>query len=386
MPSWAAVLLSVSVVLICGEILPSAVFTGPNQFAIASALVPFVQLLEVFFFPVARPIANVLDQMFKDEVPEDGTKYTRAELRALLVLHGPDEEEHSKESHESGQICNLNFAPGVDAGRSRESRALHEEEESSEVISKAELRMLDAVLSLRDRLLVNLRCFIPLKHCRIASGQEQAVDVLARCAMGGGDRCVLVLHDGSTASAIARSTDDDSDTDIGSPTASPKLALRASAVQGAIRMQEMLKGATQKLSELCKHPVTVEEEASLKEVMEKLRMHSCSSAIVVRPCLDGGGAIVRGVVHVSQVGSFLMSSVTEGSREGTKDVFGSPSVSPGFRQIAAASAHRRHPLARARTNLAEPLAGASTQNMMRYRRTWHHEDAPKQHLERSRSQ
>ena len=31
MPSWAAVLLSVTVVLICGEILPSAVFTGPNQ-------------------------------------------------------------------------------------------------------------------------------------------------------------------------------------------------------------------------------------------------------------------------------------------------------------------------------------------------------------------
>ena len=82
------------------------VFTGPNQFAIASALVPLVQVLQaragrrkgkgargrlaqVLFFPVARPIAaapllssprssllpaqslpskaNVLDQMFKDE-------------------------------------------------------------------------------------------------------------------------------------------------------------------------------------------------------------------------------------------------------------------------------------------------------------------------------
>ena len=56
-----------SVVLICGEILPSAVFTGPNQFTIASALVPLVSFLELLFYCVALPIANILDQMFKAE-------------------------------------------------------------------------------------------------------------------------------------------------------------------------------------------------------------------------------------------------------------------------------------------------------------------------------
>ncbi|CAE7260798.1 CBSDUF7 [Symbiodinium natans] len=376
LPSWAAVLLSVSVVLVCGEILPSAVFTGPNQFAIASALVPLVQLLQVLFFPVARPIANVLDQMFKDEVPEEGgPKYSRAELRAMLVLHGPEEEEASKESQESHGHC-------CATGPLGDAHGPKDEDVEDEVIAKSELRMLDGVLSLRDRYLSQLRCFTPLKLCRIASGQEQAVDVVARCALNGGDRCVVVLHDGSTAVLGAPPSHDgggDSDTDVGSPT-SPKLSLRASAVRGTLRMQEMLKGGSQKLSELCTHMVTVDEDESLMEVMGKLRSQNCSRAIVVRPSLDGGDDTVRGVVHVSQVVSFLMTS-KDCSREGTKDMW-SPTMSPGFRQVAS-SAHRRHPLARARSNLDAGLS--STQTMMRFRRTWHHEDAPKQQMDRSHS-
>lgn len=378
LPSWAAVLLSVSVVLICGEILPSAVFTGPNQFAIASALVPLVQVLQVLFFPVARPIANVLDQMFKDEASEEGgeghggggPKYSRAELRAMLVLHGPDEDENSKESESNGHFCNC---AGEAHGPKRS-----EEDVEDEVIAKSELRMLDGVLSLRDRYLSQLRCFTPLKHCRIASAKEQAVDVVARCALNGGDRCVIVLHDGSTAVLGAPPSLDgggDSDTDVGSPSAaSPKLSLRASAVRGALRMQEMLKGGTQKLSALCPAlAVTVDEDDHLMQVMGKLRSQNSSSAIVVRPSLDGGADTVRGVVHVSQVVSFLMTA-KDFSREGTKEMW-SPSVSPGFRPTN--NAQRRHPLARARSNLGDAALGSSTQTMMRFRRTMHHEDAPK---------
>jgi len=394
LPSWAAVLLSVSVVLICGEILPSAVFTGPNQFAIASAMVPLVQVLQVLFFPVARPIANVLDQMFKDEASEEGgfeghggpggPKYSRAELRAMLVLHGPDEDENSKESHESnGHFCNC--AMGEANGPKRSG----EEDAEDEVIAKSELRMLDGVLSLRDRYLSQLRCFTPLKHCRIASAKEQAVDVVARCALNGGDRCVIVLHDGSTAVLGAPPSLDgggDSDTDVGSPSAaSPKLSLRASAVRGALKMQEMLKGGSQKLSALCPaNMVTVDEDDHLMQVMGKLRSQNCSSAIVVRRSSDGGADTVRGVVHVSQVVSFLMTA-KDFSREGTKEMW-SPSVSPGFRPTN--NAQRRHPLARARSNLGDAgLAGlgSSTQSMMRFRRSMHHEDAPRVQFQIERS-
>ena len=56
--------------------------------------------------------------------------------------------------------------------------------------------------------------------------------------MGGRDRCVLVLHEGSVAST--RHVEEDSDTDV-SPM-SPKLQLRFAAVAGCLQLQEVLKG------------------------------------------------------------------------------------------------------------------------------------------------
>ena len=44
-PSWLAIILSVSLVLLFGEILPSAVFTGPKQLQISSAFTPLVWVL-----------------------------------------------------------------------------------------------------------------------------------------------------------------------------------------------------------------------------------------------------------------------------------------------------------------------------------------------------
>merc|ERR1711920_451001 len=44
-PSWAAVLISVFFVLVFGEIIPSAVFTGSRQLRIAAFFSPFVKIL-----------------------------------------------------------------------------------------------------------------------------------------------------------------------------------------------------------------------------------------------------------------------------------------------------------------------------------------------------
>jgi len=41
-PSYVAVILSVTLVLIFGEILPSALFSGPNQLKIAARMASFV--------------------------------------------------------------------------------------------------------------------------------------------------------------------------------------------------------------------------------------------------------------------------------------------------------------------------------------------------------
>lgn len=97
-----AVLLSVTLVLFFGEIIPSALFTGPNQIAMASALVPLVQLVMWVLYPIAGPIAALLDRLLHvshgndadDDIDNNSNEnhgpssatYTRGELSALIRI------------------------------------------------------------------------------------------------------------------------------------------------------------------------------------------------------------------------------------------------------------------------------------------------------------
>jgi metal transporter CNNM len=84
MPETHAIILSVTCVLLFGEILPSAVFTGKAQLAIAAALVPLVRCLIVLSSPIAWPISKVLDWLLGED--HDVTRYKRKELKALVAL------------------------------------------------------------------------------------------------------------------------------------------------------------------------------------------------------------------------------------------------------------------------------------------------------------
>lgn len=79
-PSWAAILLSVTAVLFFGEIIPSAVFTGPSKLRIAARLAPLVRGALLVLAPVALPLARALDRL----VP-DISKYTSHEEMVALV-------------------------------------------------------------------------------------------------------------------------------------------------------------------------------------------------------------------------------------------------------------------------------------------------------------
>lgn len=83
-PTPIAVLLSVTFVLLFGEIIPSAIFTGPHQLMIASKLAPVVKVFMFLLFPIAFPISKVLDYLLGEDHSD---KYTKAELRALVKLH-----------------------------------------------------------------------------------------------------------------------------------------------------------------------------------------------------------------------------------------------------------------------------------------------------------
>eukprot|EP00977_Amphora_coffeiformis_P029897 scaffold43368_cov214-Amphora_coffeaeformis.AAC.3 len=89
-PPSVAILVSVTLVLFFGEIIPSAIFTGPNQLAIASALVPVVRLALFLLAPLAWPIAKLLDCVLHT-AGEDGddhgsSVYKRGELSALIRI------------------------------------------------------------------------------------------------------------------------------------------------------------------------------------------------------------------------------------------------------------------------------------------------------------
>ncbi|KAF0690591.1 Aste57867_18038 [Aphanomyces stellatus] len=83
-PETHAIAISVTCVLLFGEILPSAVFTGKNQLAIAAGLVPFVQVLMVLAFPLAFPMSKMLDWCVGED--HDVTRYKRKEIKALVAL------------------------------------------------------------------------------------------------------------------------------------------------------------------------------------------------------------------------------------------------------------------------------------------------------------
>jgi metal transporter CNNM len=85
-PNYVAVILSVTLVLFFGEIIPSAIFTGPDQLLTAARMTGFVYFLVGFFYPIAYPISALLDYILGSE--ESSSNITRTELEALVMLQG----------------------------------------------------------------------------------------------------------------------------------------------------------------------------------------------------------------------------------------------------------------------------------------------------------
>ncbi|KAG5193132.1 hypothetical protein JKP88DRAFT_346455 [Tribonema minus] len=81
LPAYQAVIMSVTLVLFFGEILPTAFFTGPDQLRIASSLTWVVWALMAVFSPVAWPIAKALDLVL-------GTEY-KVVVWALMAVFSP---------------------------------------------------------------------------------------------------------------------------------------------------------------------------------------------------------------------------------------------------------------------------------------------------------
>mmetsp|Transcript_7729 Transcript_7729/g.11647 ORF Transcript_7729/g.11647 Transcript_7729/m.11647 type:complete len:508 (+) Transcript_7729:10-1533(+) len=80
---FVSVVLSVTLILFVGEILPSAIFTGPNQLRIAATFSPLVLVLMIIFFPIAYPVGILLDHLLGHEGIR---QYTRDEIGTLVEI------------------------------------------------------------------------------------------------------------------------------------------------------------------------------------------------------------------------------------------------------------------------------------------------------------
>lgn len=92
-PTWMAIVLSVTLVLFFGEIIPSAYFTGPAQLELASKLAPIMNISLKIFWPIAYPLSKVLDYIVnsgEEEIPSVFNRYNRDELSALIRIQFDD--------------------------------------------------------------------------------------------------------------------------------------------------------------------------------------------------------------------------------------------------------------------------------------------------------
>ncbi|RLN85264.1 hypothetical protein BBO99_00000733, partial [Phytophthora kernoviae] len=115
-PEGVSIILSVTCVLMFGEIIPAAFFTGPNQLKIAAALCPLVRGLIAVVFPIAYPISKLLDWWLGAD--HDAAQYKRNELKALVALQRESEAlrqsyvESHKHDYES-ESCSNSTSSGV---------------------------------------------------------------------------------------------------------------------------------------------------------------------------------------------------------------------------------------------------------------------------------
>ena len=93
-PSVAAVILSVTFVLIFGEVVPQAYCTS-NPLKICAKTAWVVKLLQVCTYPVSFPVAKVLDRVLGTDHSAH-VLFKRHELTALIDLHSAEEAQGTK--------------------------------------------------------------------------------------------------------------------------------------------------------------------------------------------------------------------------------------------------------------------------------------------------
>jgi len=110
-PEWVAIVIAVILVLMIGEIIPSAVLSGPNQLKYAYYMAPLIYTVRIVLFLPSYPIARFLDWL----LPEAESRRLHRRIIAAQLVEQVNEEivyDHNDIQHDRS-IASTNTIGGI---------------------------------------------------------------------------------------------------------------------------------------------------------------------------------------------------------------------------------------------------------------------------------
>ncbi|XP_052193149.1 DUF21 domain-containing protein At2g14520-like isoform X2 [Diospyros lotus] len=156
--AWGAILISVTLILLFGEIIPQSVCSRYGL-AIGAAVAPFVRVLVWICFPVAFPISKLLDVLLGHGRV---ALFRRAELKTLVNLHGNEAGKGGELTHDETTI----IAGALELTEKTASDAMTPISETFSIDINAKL----------DRKLMNL--ILEKGHSRVPVYYEQPTNII----------------------------------------------------------------------------------------------------------------------------------------------------------------------------------------------------------------